>query len=115
MPPAEAAMWNALRAIKPLGLHFRRQVPLGRYYADFACHHAKLVIELDGETHGHTQAYDQERDRFMRSEGYEVMRFSNYDARGNIEGVMQVELTWLEDKPRSRHRLNPVRGASPHP
>jgi len=69
MPPAEAALWNALRALKSTGLHFRRQVPLGRYYADFASHHPRIVIEVDGWTHS-SPAYDAERNAFMQAEGY---------------------------------------------
>jgi very-short-patch-repair endonuclease len=91
MPPAEAAMWNALRALKPLGLHFRRQVPLGRYFADFACHHPKLVIEVDGDTHV-SESYDAERDRFMEREGYRVLRVSNRDVLDNLDGVIETVL-----------------------
>lgn len=94
MPPAEATMWNALRALKPLGFHFRRQVPLGRYYADFTCHHPKLVIEIDGPTHL-SPAYDAERDRFMRAEGYRVLRVSNDDVRYNLDGVIRAVLAAL--------------------
>ena len=82
-------MWNALRQLKPLGLHFRRQVPLGRYYADFACHHPRLVIEVDGETHTRPD-YDAKRDAFMRAEGYKVLRVSNVDVLHNIEGVLRL-------------------------
>lgn len=51
MGAPEAKLWNALRELRLLGHHFRRQVPLGRYYADFCCHKARLVIEVDGDTH----------------------------------------------------------------
>jgi very-short-patch-repair endonuclease len=91
MPLSEARMWNALRALKRLGLHFRRQVPLGRYYADFACHHPRLVIEVDGPTHV-SEAYDAERDRFMRGEGYRVLRVTNEAVRDNLDGVMRAVL-----------------------
>jgi very-short-patch-repair endonuclease len=91
MPAPEAVSWNALRALKPLGLHFRRQVPLGRYYADFACHHPRLVIEVDGWTHS-LPAYDAERDRFMEGEGYTVLRISNDEVMHNLDGVIQAVL-----------------------
>jgi very-short-patch-repair endonuclease len=84
-------LWNALRQLKPLGLHFRRQVPLGRYYADFLCHHPKLVIEVDGWTHD-DPAYDAERDRFMQGEGYQVLRVPSGDVLTNLDGVVQVIL-----------------------
>jgi len=92
MPPSEAALWNALRALKPLGLHFRRQVPLGRYYADFASHHPKLVIEVDGWTHNDPD-HDAERDRFMQGEGYGVLRVSSVDVLRNLDGVIRAVLT----------------------
>ena len=91
MPPAEAATWNALRGLKPLGLHFRRQVPLGRYFADFACFHPKLVLEIDGWTHNSPE-YDAARDAFMRGEGFRVLRVTNDDVRFNLDGVVKAVL-----------------------
>jgi len=82
-------MWIALRGLKSQGKHFRRQVPLGPYYADFACHHPKLVIEIDGRSHTNA-AYDASRDAFMRSEGYGVLRIGNDDVLRELEGVMRA-------------------------
>jgi very-short-patch-repair endonuclease len=87
MPPAEAALWNALRQLRAHGLHFRRQVPLGRYYADFACHHPRLVVEVDGQTHIDVE-YDAARDAFMQGQGYRVLRVTNEDVRFNVSGVV---------------------------
>jgi very-short-patch-repair endonuclease len=85
----ERKLWTLLRSLKPVGFHFRRQVPVGLYFADFACHHAKLIIEVDGHTHGTDAAiaYDQARDAFLCSVGYEVVRFTNLDVMQNLEGV----------------------------
>lgn len=80
-------MWNALRTLKPLGFHFRRQVPLGRYYADFACHHPKLVIEIDGWTHTDPD-YDAARDAFIATQGYRVLRVRNDEVMRELNGVM---------------------------
>ena len=112
MPPAEAAMWNALRSLRPLGHHFRRQVSLGRYFADFASHAARLVIELDGETHfvPGAPAYDAERDAFLHGQGYRVLRFSNHDALTNIDGVMTLVLLELEQPVR---KITPTLDPSP--
>ncbi len=89
MPPAEARLWNYLRSLRDQGLHFRRQVQLGPYYVDFACHHPKLVIEVDGETHFTPEAiaYDNHRSERIRAEGYRVVRYSNLEVRDNLEGV----------------------------
>ena len=89
MPPAEARLWNYLRSLKAQGYHFRRQVQLGPFYVDFACHHPKLVIEVDGQTHFTPEviAYDNRRSELIRGEGYRVARYSNLDVRDNLEGV----------------------------
>src|SRR5690606_30951596 len=94
MPRPEAMMWNALRTLGRRGFHFRRQVPIGRYYADFACHHPRLVIEVDGLTHTSPE-YDAARDTFMRSQGYRVLRVSNDNVLREIDGVMVLILLEL--------------------
>ena len=94
MPPMEAKLWNALRELKPLGYHFRRQVPLGRYFVDFACHASRLVIEVDGETHTNP-AYDRARDAFLLKEGYRVLRVINDDVRDHLDAVMTAVLARL--------------------
>jgi very-short-patch-repair endonuclease len=101
MPKAEAAMWSYLKTLRSDGFHFRRQVPLGRYYADFACHHAKLVIEVDGDTHYTTEgiAHDQNRDRFISSIGFRIVRYTNTDILQNMEGVALHLLNLLATLP----------------
>jgi very-short-patch-repair endonuclease len=89
MPYPEAMMWNALRTLRPLGFHFRRQAPLGPYYADFACHHPRFVIEIDGLSHTNAR-YDADRDAFMRKKGYRVLRVSNDDVLRELVGVMRL-------------------------
>ena len=68
---AEARLWRHLDRIPIEGTHFRRQVPIGRYFADFACHQIGLVIELDGSQHAEDGArrYDAERTAFMEQQG----------------------------------------------
>ncbi|MEQ8309819.1 MAG: DUF559 domain-containing protein [Sphingopyxis sp.] len=88
---AEKRMWRALREAFPHA-KFRRQQALGPYFADFASHAARLVIEIDGGQHGEAVAYDEARTRFLNGEGYRVIRFWNDDVMTNIEGVLaQVE------------------------
>jgi very-short-patch-repair endonuclease len=77
---AERKLWILLRSLKPLGLHFRRQAPIGVYIADFACHAEKLVIELDGSQHADVRAYyDSKRTAWLESQGYRVLRFWDND------------------------------------
>jgi very-short-patch-repair endonuclease len=85
----ERRLWNILRTFREQGYHFRRQVPIGPYYADFACHHAQFVIEADGATHIDAD-YDARRDRYMRGRGFKVLRFSNGDIVSNPDGVFQL-------------------------
>jgi len=87
--PAERTMWRILWAFRQEGWHFRRQVQIGAYYADFACLAAKLVIEIDGDTHGSQAAIagDETRDTYMASRGMLVLRFTNADVMGNADGV----------------------------
>jgi very-short-patch-repair endonuclease len=96
MPEPEAMLWDALREIKPLGFHFRRQVPLGPYHADFASHRAKLVIEVDGDSHAESEMRDARRDAYLGSLGFEVLRVSNADVSQNLDGVMRAVLDTLE-------------------
>jgi len=87
--PPERKLWQLLRSLKPLGFHFRRQVPVGKYIADFARHHARLIVEADGDTHGGdaAAAYDRVRDDFLRAAGYDVLRLTNRDVLHNLDGV----------------------------
>lgn len=91
MTDAERALWRVLRCYKDRGFHFRRQVPLGKYIADFACHSARLIIEVDGGQHGTDKgiAADAVRTAWLEGQGYRVMRFWNTDVLQNIAGVTQ--------------------------
>lgn len=85
-------MWSILRELRRGGVHFRRQVNIGSYYADFACHQPGLVIEVDGATHGGdaAQSSDAARDDYFRGRGYRVLRFWNGDVLRNPDGVLRV-------------------------
>src|SRR6266853_4693870 len=65
---AERKLWWHLRhRISTPGTHFRRQVRIGRYIADFACHAKRIVIEIDGGQHDRSAA-DERRTESARSE-----------------------------------------------
>ncbi len=89
---AEKAMWRLLFPFRTGGFHFRKQVALGPYVADFACHHAKIVIEVDGDSHATEQGpeRDRARDDYLIGRGFKVVRFSNADVLENPEGVFAV-------------------------
>jgi very-short-patch-repair endonuclease len=88
----ERRLWRQLKMLKNEGRHFRRQVPIGGYIADFACHGCGLVIELDGGRHAErpNRIMDQQRTPEINRNGYRVMRFWNADIQGNIEGTMEM-------------------------
>jgi very-short-patch-repair endonuclease len=69
-------------------LHFRAQVPLGPYYADFVSHGARLIIEVDGSQHGGAVEYDAERTTFLEGEGYRVLRFWNNQVLRELDDVL---------------------------
>jgi very-short-patch-repair endonuclease len=94
---AEATLWNELKAKKLGGYKFVRQMPIGPYFADFACRGQKLVVELDGSQHAES-SYDRRRDEFMRGEGFSVLRFWNLDALRNKRGVCETILAALEGR-----------------
>jgi cobalamin biosynthesis Mg chelatase CobN len=93
----ERLLWPLLKTFE--GVHFRRQVPIGPYIADFACHHPKLVIEVDGVTHFTESglARDDHRDAFLVSVGYQVLHLPASDVRTNPDGIWQLINATLED------------------
>ena len=86
----EQKLWYELRALKEYGYRFRRQVIFQNYIVDFACHKAKLIIEVDGDSHvlGDGVKRDEARDAYLESRGYKVFRVSNPDIYENLGGVM---------------------------
>ena len=74
--PPEKIVWELLRAKRMDGIKFRRQHPIGPYFADFACVSRKLAIELDGEHHGLQVGADARRTAVMQGLGWRVVRFA---------------------------------------
>jgi very-short-patch-repair endonuclease len=83
----ERILWSILRGRQLGELKFRRQHPIEPYIVDFYCAEARLVIELDGESHHGRETYDEERSKYLRALGLTVFRISNDDVIGNLEGV----------------------------
>ena len=92
---AEAMLWKVLRGAKLNGSKFRRQHPIDRFVVDFVCLKAKLVVEVDGATHGSSAALgrDAERTQLLEAAGFHVMRVGNSDIRDNLDGVLESILT----------------------
>ena len=120
---AETILWRHLRRSPVLGTHFRRQVPIGSYVADFASMADRLVIEVDGSQHaeGPVAETDQARTRWLEAEGYRVLRFWNNDITQNIEGVLEAihraispAMTFDDPLKHDRHKRSD-RGEAAHP
>ena len=95
---SEKRMWSIIRAKRLAGLKFRRQHVIGKYIADFVCLPARLVIEVDGDTHGSDAAElkDARRTEEIERAGYRVIRFWNdYVLNETDGGVVETILEAL--------------------
>ncbi|MDE2093464.1 MAG: DUF559 domain-containing protein [Burkholderiales bacterium] len=106
-PEAERAIWNALRNRQLDGHKFRRQHPVGAYFADFACIEAMLIVEIDGAQHFEPEAMsaDARRTVVLEAHGFHVMRFDDRQALTELEGVLTSILDWLDTR---RPHPNPL-------
>jgi very-short-patch-repair endonuclease len=111
----ERRMWRLLYPLRTGDYHFRKQEQIGPFYVDFVCHHAGVIIELDGETHyvEGAQERDAKRDEFLRGEGYIVLRFANHELMHNADGVYRTIAETLSERPKRRVRGLPPPGL-PH-
>jgi very-short-patch-repair endonuclease len=90
MSEAERRVWQILRSHQMEGYKFRRQVAIGRYIADFVCHQARLIVEIDGGQHDRSSPPEAERNGFLQNEGYRILRFWNNEVLANLVGVHQT-------------------------
>jgi very-short-patch-repair endonuclease len=86
----EMLLWRRLRNHRLHGCKFRRQVPIGPFIVDFYHAETKIVVELDGDAHDNDGAktYDRERQEYLETHGYRVMRFTNDEVNDDIESVL---------------------------
>jgi 5-methyltetrahydrofolate--homocysteine methyltransferase len=87
---AERILWSALRGKQLRRLKFRRQCPLGEYFADFVCLSERLIVELDGVQHEQPEhvRYDQRLTMWLRGKNFRVLRFRNDDVRDDLPTVL---------------------------
>ena len=88
----EKRLWLVLRSSQLNSLKFRRQFKIGRYVVDFCCLSKKIVIEIDGGQHNENdlKIRDQERQKYIESQGYKVLRFWNNEIDNHIEAVVEI-------------------------
>ncbi len=88
---AELFLWNFLRGNRILNVRFKRQHPIFYFVADFYCHTAKLIIEVDGGYHKLPEQfeYDKNRDIELEQFGLKVLRFTNKRVFYDTEKVIR--------------------------
>jgi len=91
MTDAERKLWSRFRG-NQIGYYFRRQTPIGDYIVDFVCWKAQLIVEVDGGQHYTDEGieYDKHRDECLRSRGFRVLRFTNFDVLKHTDGVVET-------------------------
>ena len=120
---AERHLWSELRGHGLQGASFHRQVPIENYVADFVCHAAKLVIELDGGQHysDEGELADARRSAVIEAKDFKVLRFSNLDVLTNRGGVLETIAAAVAERAptpalprkRGRERTVPVEKKQP--
>ena len=96
MTEAEDKLWHELRSRRLDRIKFRRQVPIGRYIADFACLEAKLVVEIDGSQHAESPR-DHVRDAELKSRGFRILRLWNDEVLREIDAVCDTIIAYVRD------------------
>jgi len=89
---AEIRLWYHLRGRRLHGFRFRRQHPIGPYFADYVCLEVGLIVELDGGQHNTCKGLDHDaiRSDVLAARGFEVLRFWNNDVLQNTHGVLEA-------------------------
>src|SRR5580698_5412188 len=77
----ERRLWKLLLDRKLVGLKFRRQVPIGPYFADFVCLSCRIIVEADGPFHD--EEHDAKRDAWLAGQKFLVLRFPNRVIEGD--------------------------------
>lgn len=88
----ESFLWNYINKNQITGVRFKRQHPILYFIADFYCHKAKLIIEVDGGYHQLPEQYeyDMNRDNELNDLGIKVLRFTNNEVLFQTEKVLQT-------------------------
>ncbi len=83
----EKRLWRALSNNQLEGFKFRRQQAIGWFIADFICAPAKLIVEVDGDTHD--EVSDRKRDAALAEMGYRTIHVTNQDVMTNMDGILR--------------------------
>ena len=112
---AERKLWSCLRDQQLQGWKFRRQHPIGGYTVDFCCLEGMLIVELDSDPHLGQEEADSERTQYLKSVGFQVLRFWNDDVVKKIDDVLEEVLRNLAGVESLDPHPNPVLSSRPNP
>ena len=87
---AEQKLWQKLRNKQINDHKFRRQFVLGNYIVDFICLDKRLIVEVDGGQHMENVDYDLQRDEWLKSQNFKILRFWNNQVLNEIDSVLEV-------------------------
>jgi len=106
MTPSEKLQWERVRMKNIRGVKFRRQHPMEFYVADFYCHEARLVIEVDGPYHEKKdqQQHDENRTAELDRFDIRVIRFTNDEIRHHLGSVLQKIRQEIEERMEKRDK-----------
>ena len=93
---AKRKLWQHLRRYQANDCKFSHQQPIGPYIVDFVCFEKRLIIEVDGGQHIQQVEDDNARTQWLRSQGFQVLRFWNNQVLKEIGGVQELILWKLE-------------------
>lgn len=93
----EKIIWQKLRNRQIRGFKFRRQHNIGKFIVDFYCDEIKLIIEIDGDVHAFQEEQDKKRQIFLENRGMRIVRYTNYEVRDNLMGVLEDILKKCEE------------------
>jgi len=94
---SENIIWQKLRNRQIGGFKFKRQYSIGKFIVDFYCDEIKLIIEIDGDVHAYQEEQDKKRQIFLENRGLRIVRYTNYEVRDNLTGVLEDILRKCEE------------------
>ncbi len=96
MTKAESVLWRYLQNKNAFGYRFRRQKVIGKYIVDFYCPRLALVIEVDGNSHDNKYAYDEQRDKYLKSLGLNILRLNNEDILFGVDKALYAVEAYMQ-------------------
>ena len=96
---SEVLFWNEVKGKQILGYQFLRQKPIGNFIVDFYCPKLKLVIEIDGDSHGYKKAIQQDemKEKNLSKIGLELIRYDDHDVKTSIGTILDHLIDWIQN------------------